>query len=322
MSPHTTTASDPDASSAERPGPSARLEDSLSKANKSVALALTVAAWLVASPAQALDNDLVLSRYATFEPEPCGANMQNICGQVQADQQAFENLALDLGEVFAPRFANPAETLGQAGFAISMMGSLSFIDEQSEYWRTGLEDGDPPPAMFTGHLQIRKGLPFSFEVAGDMAYLSNSEMFAMGAHVKWALHEGFYYFPDVAVRGTVNTILGSEYLNLLTAGWDVSISKDFGLGSVISVAPFAGYQNLYVVSSSRLINAFPQDPSPPQTGTSGEVFAPEFVFEQSTQSVNRFFGGARLNVWIMSFVLEGVLGNNVNQLTLSGGVDF
>jgi hypothetical protein len=45
--------------------------------------------------------------------------------------------------------------------------------------------------------------------------------------------------------------------------------------------------------------------------------------------VNRVFFGARLNVWILNFVLEGVLASPSNenagavtQATFSGGVDF
>lgn len=295
----------------------------MSKITKSASALLTVAcALLVSAPAQARDNDLVLSRLSSFEPSPCANAPQNICGVVNADQDSFNLLVTDLGEVFAPRLANPAETLGEAGFAFGAMASLSFIPADADHWQTAVEDGNPESTLLTGHVQVRKGLPFSFEVAGNMSYLGNSEMFAMGADLKWALHEGFFYMPDVAVRGSVNTILGSEYLNLITAGWDVSLSKDFGIAGTLSIAPFAGYQNLYVIGSSRLINAYPQDPRPPQTSEDGDVFAPEFVFEQYTTSVNRFFLGARLNVWVLSFTLEGMLGNNVNQLTFSGGVDF
>ncbi len=277
---------------------------------------------LFATDAQALDNDLVLSRLATFDATPCGENGQSICGEARPDQDKFNALAADLGQVFAPRLANPAETLGEAGFALAVMGSISTIDEQAAHWQDTISDGDPPGAFFTGHVQVRKGLPFSFELAGNMSYMTNSEMFAVGADVKWALHEGFFYMPDVAVRGSVNTVLGAEYLNLLNVGWDVSASKDFGLGGVLSIAPFIGFQNLYTISSSRLINAFPQDPRPPQTSSTGEVFAPEFVFEQNRATSNRFFLGARLDVWILNFVLEGVYGGAVNQFTFTGGLDF
>lgn len=288
-----------------------------------------IIAMLTPAVASARDNDLVLSRYTSFDERECVSDngpTGEICGIVEKDTEAFQNLVVDLGEVFGSRFANPAETLGEAGFAFGVMTSLSFIPNDEEYWQDVVEDQDPGPALFTAHVQVRKGLPFSFELVGNMSYLSNSEMFAMGADLKWALHEGFTYMPDVAVRGSVNTLLGAEALNLFTAGWDISVSKDFGVAGLMSIAPYAGYQNLYIIGSSRLINAFPQDPRPPQTGDTGgqaNTFAPETVFEQYNTDINRFFLGTRLNVWVLSFVLEGVISDaNVRQLTLSLGADF
>lgn len=288
-------------------------------------------ACLMPTSAHAGENDLVLTRFATFDPKqfdtaqfPCAL----ACGQVQPDQASFNRLVHDLGEVFAPRLVSPAETLGEAGFAFIFLTSFSFIPADQDYWKTVVEDNNPESTMVTGHVQMRKGLPFSFELAGNMSYLFGSEMFTMGADVKWSLNEGFYYMPDVAVRGSVNTLLGSDELNLVTAGWDVSISKSFGISGVMSLAPYVGYQQLFIIGTSRLINAYPQDPRPPQSSDGEDpadqsgIFSPEFVFESYNGKADRFFLGARLNVWIMSFVLEGVLGNKVNQFTVSTGVDF
>ncbi len=277
----------------------------------------------VAAPASAGDNDLVLSRFAKFNPNT-SPGCTHACGTVEPNVKLFEDLLLDLGQVFAPRFIGPAETLGEAGFSFVMMTSLSTIEHQKEHWQEGVQDRDPSSSLFTGHLQIRKGLPFSFEVAGNMAYLFASEMFTMGADVKWALNEGFYYFPDVAVRGTVNTLMGASDLNMVTAGWDVSVSKGFGISGVMSLTPYLGYQQLYIIGSSRLLNAYPQDPRPPQYNPTvpQETFSPEFVFSQKTMQVDRFFLGGRLNVWILSFTLEAVLADTVNQFTFAGGLDF
>jgi hypothetical protein len=282
---------------------------------------------LTALPANSAENDLVLSRFGTFERTE-NPNCTDACGRVVKDRDSFKKLARDLGQVLAPRFVNPAETLGEAGFAVNLMTSLSFIDNDADYWREAVEDRNPSSSLFTAHLQIRKGLPFSFEIATDMSYLFASEMFNLGGQVKWALNEGFYYFPDIAVRGTVNTLLGSQDLNMVTAGWDISISKAFDIAGVTSLAPYAGYQQLHIIASSRLLNAYPQDPRPPQfddnpgDADGDQTFSPEFVFSQHSQAINRFFVGTRLNVWIMSFTLEGVLSENVTQVTLSGGVDF
>lgn len=296
---------------------------------------------LASAPALGGPNDFDLSGFSTFEPSPDPDNnnsitaCDDICGYAQPNEQKFQDFAADVGQVFAPRMAAPAETLGEAGFAMNLMTSFSFIPNDQQYWQDVVEDGDPPGTLLTAHLQVRKGLPFSFEFAGDMMYLAGSEMFNLGTQLKWALNEGFYYFPDIAVRGTVNTLMGNEDLNLLNAGWDVSVSKAFDLGGVMSLAPYVGYQQLHVFASSRLLNAYPQDPRPPQFDDSKQVdpnaspdndfdttFAPEYVFSQYHTAVNRFFIGTRLNVWIMSITLEGVLAETVNQFTVSAGVDF
>lgn len=287
---------------------------------------MTLAVLMTAGPATALENDLVLSRYAEFDPQEFGT-CTNACGIVKPNGELFEALVTDLGQVLAPRLANPAETLGEAGFAFNMMTSFSFIDEHDEHWVRAVEDRNPEPVIPTAHLQIRKGLPFSLELAGNMGYLFSSEMFTLGADVKWALNEGFYFFPDLAVRGSVNTLMGSRDMNLYTAGGDLSLSKAFGISGVMVVTPYLGYQMLFLIGSSRLLNAYPQDPRPPQfdqdtpAGTGSTTFSPEFVFSQYTTNVNRFFFGARVNVWVLNFVAEGVLGP-VPQATISGGLDF
>lgn len=306
------------------------------KFRRVMAVLVLGAGLLASSSAIAGPNDFDLSRFATFEPNPDPDNNNSVnecvdaCGRAVADEQKFQDFATDVGQVFAPRLAAPAETLGEAGFALNLMTSFSFIPNQEPYWQEVVEDRDPPGTLLTAHLQVRKGLPFSFEFAGDMMYLAGSEMFSLGTQLKWALNEGFYYFPDIAVRGSVNTLMGNEDLNLLNAGWDVSVSKAFDLGGVMSLAPYVGYQQLHVIASSRLLNAYPQDPRPPQfdndnvngDGTPDQTFAPEFVFSQYHQAVNRFFVGTRLNIWLVSLTFEGVLAETVNQFTVSAGVDF
>lgn len=273
---------------------------------------------LTALPAQAGDNDVVLSNFGQ-----CETSSESDCTGVAKETDNFENLSTELAQVFAPRFVNASDTLGEAGFAVNLMMSGSVIPNQEEHWQEGLE-GAPGSTLYTAHLQMRKGLPFSFELGGDLGYLLNSEMFNMGAHLQWALHEGYHYFPDIAVRGTVNNLMGSSELNLLTAGWDISASKEIEIAGVSTLTPYVGYQQLHVIASSRVLNAHPQDPRPPQYDDEdgNRNFAPEFVFDQFHEPVNRFFVGTEFDVWILNFALEGVLAEDVTQVTLGGGVDF
>jgi hypothetical protein len=280
-----------------------------------------------AGAAHAADNDFVLSRYAEFEAnsnsEQCGAP----CGSAEKDEDLFHNLVTDFGQVMAPSFGAPSTTLGQAGFSVNLVPSISFVDDSAEHWQKGVEDGDPPGAMFVPALEVRKGLPFSFEIAGTMSHISGSDMFTVGSQLKWALHEGFRYFPDVAVRGTVNTLTGAKELQMVTAGWDASIGYGFPLGGIMEITPYAGYQQLHIWGWSRLLNVRPQDPRAPQKDSSSEgdpdnSFNPEFVFDTFNTQVNRFFFGTRLNVWTVNLILEGTIGEDVQQGTAALGMSF
>lgn len=272
-------------------------------------------------PAQAADNDIVLSRFAEFQKQT--NNCEAVCGNVAKNTEQFENLVHDFGQVMSPRFGAPASTLGEAGFAVDLAPTLSIIDNDAEHWNTGVEDRDPESVMFVPGLIVRKGLPFSFEVAGTMGHISGSDMFTVGSQVKWSLHEGFRLFPDVAARGMVNTVVGSRDLQMLTAGWDISISKGFPLAGVLTITPYGGYQQLHIWGWSRLLNVRPQDPRAPVTGEGGNPgFNPEFVFDTHHTAVNRGFLGGRLNIWTVSLSLEGVLGEDVHQFSALLGMDF
>jgi len=291
------------------------------------AVALVATLLLGISPVLAADNDFVLSRYATFQTPDNADQCTNACGFAKSNPKLFESLVGDFGQVIGAKFLAPAETLGEAGFAVGLVPSVSFIPSDEEHWEQGVEDGNPPSALFTPQLMVRKGLPFSFELAGTMGHVAGSDMFTVGGHVKWALNEGFHKFPDVAARGTVSTLVGSQDLQMITAGWDVSVSKAFPVGGVLSLTPYGGYQQLHVWGWSRLLNVRPQDPRAPQRDPTpndmvDESFNPEFVFSNYHEAINRFFLGTRLNVWNVSLLVEGTIGEGVHQLNTSVGLDF
>lgn len=279
------------------------------------------------SAASAAPHDLQLSRFLDFEvDENADDDGGRTWGYATGDDELFHQFAREFGQVMAPRPGAPAETLGQAGFGVKASTSLSAIPAGEEQWTTAAEGRNPAAALFTSQLQVRKGLPFSFELGGNLTHLGASQVFAMGADLRWALHEGYAYFPDIGARGSVNTVVGAPELNMVNAAWDISMSKSFGVGGVMSLTPYLGYQQLYTVASTRVLNAYPQDPRPPQTLSRDDDrdlnFAPEYVFGQETHQINRFFGGLRLNTWILSFTLEALIGEEVNQFSLNTGVEF
>lgn len=284
-------------------------------------LVLCALAWPQLATAD--DNDLKLHRLARCAE---GTQPGTTC-IAQPDAEAFVNLTQGLGMVFAPAFLSPAESLGEAGFAVGFATKFS-LPESGDYWRAldgvGPEGGDP--GLLTQlQLHARKGLPFSFEIDGVMSWLTDSELFYIGGGLKWALSEGWLYVPDLAVRGSGGTVTGSPDMTLSTAGVDVSISKAFGLGGFFSLTPYAGYSHVWTIGSSRVIDA---DPGFGITPTGN--YQPEFVFEdpedagESTiiRDQPRGFAGMRFVIDYFAFSVEGSWAERVQNYAINIGADF
>ncbi|MBH24719.1 MAG: hypothetical protein CMH57_09765 [Myxococcales bacterium] len=300
-------------------------------------LALLVAAAQLTSLAQiaeAGDKDLVLRRLAERVPVDENGNPTDEASafgfNAEPDEQAFKALSRDMGLIFAPRVLAPAETLGQAGFDIGTSLSFSTVDDNAEHWRA-LQSGGDPGAFTTGQIFVRKGLPFSFEIGSELTYLFESETFAVGADLKWALNEGFLYLPDFAIRLATNNVVGNPDMNLTNVGYDLTLSKAFGLAGIVNIAPYVGYNSLWVISSSRLLDVAPDDPTPPEIipcdGTDPNCveelrYQPEFVFGTEIQQVNRFFGGARFIFGYATVTLEAAGSSDVQNYSGSVGFDF
>lgn len=281
-------------------------------------LALVVALSAV-GPAFAGDKDLVLRRLSDR------VESQTSPGHFNADPDlpAFRALSRDLGVVMGPKFLAPAETLGQAGFDVGLEFSFTNVNTNADHWRA-LESQDAGAGFATGQLHVRKGLPFSFEIGGSLTHLFESEMYAVGTELKFSLNEGFFYLPDFAVRGTFNTVVGASDLNLATTGFDVSISKSFGVVGVVNITPYAGYNYLVIFSSSRLLDVAPEDPSPPtiDEDTGDLEFQPEFVFDTQQQQLNRFFGGTRFLFGVLALTFEADISENAQTYSGRVGFDF
>lgn len=273
---------------------------------------------------------------------------------VNADNELFKGFARELGMVMSPKYLAPAESLGLAGFAVGLEASFSTIDNQKEHWKKASPDQGKTTAqtLSTMQIHVRKGLPFSFELGGTMTKLFESDIIALGAELKWAFNEGFYYLPDIAVRGSVNRLLGSRDLDMLTGGVDVSISHPFGIGGMLSLTPYIGWNLLFISASSHVLDATPGLPgfTPPYCehldGTderkpdasggfreSAECvkatraantadYRGNFVLSRQRLAIHRGFGGVRIKVTRVSFVAEAALAEEVQTYSLRMAMDF
>ncbi|MDY0058443.1 MAG: hypothetical protein RBU45_01405 [Myxococcota bacterium] len=308
--------------------------------------------------ARAAINDFTLSRFGTLVRGATADCQRADCVRyVEANNELFRQFATDFGMVMSPKFLAPAETLGQAGFDIGVDASFSAIANKEPHWTMAMqEEGTAPNSLLsTMQVHVRKGLPFSFELGGTLTKLFESEAYALGGELKWAFNEGFYYLPDIAARVAVNRLLGSRDLDLLTGGFDLSISHPFGIGGMLSLTPYAGWNMLFIHASSHVLDATAGLPgfTPPYcnelTGADSRVPNPDGSFAQSPEcqkasyaaltadyranfvlsrqnwsdmAYHRGFFGLRLKITVVSLVAEAILAEEVQTYSARIGMDF
>ena len=276
---------------------------------------------------------------------------------VVADNAAFRSLMSELGVVFAPPLLSPADTQGFGGYSLSVDMGWTMINPKklSEdakingkhwYWRAAesvseaaFAGGDirsdkaaaardrisqelPPSFAPTVAVMARKGLWFpvpSFELGVGFKHLIGSRMWAPLVTAKVALAEGYqgWPIPALAVRGSASRVVGSQDFNLTVVGFDFSISKHLGLGSTLNLTPYAGYQLLWIIASSEVLDATPGVDSMGQSAAAAgrdplgmnrctvPDCAGDFTFlPQAYTTRHRAFFGAKLNFFIASLLVE------------------
>lgn len=255
----------------------------------------------VATPAAADPNDLVLARLAT----PVTDNAGNVTAYVPENLE-FRSLASQLGVVLAPHLLTPADTNGFGGFQMTVDYASTSIDSTASYWR--VRESGSASSMRTVGFFVRKGMWFpvpSFEVGAGAVHLIDSQTWAGQLYAKLALHEGYHDLPipSLAVRGAVSRMMNQRELDLTVASLDVIVSKHFGIGGTWRFDPFVGWNVLFIVPRSEVLDPTPNiDPLKP--GNESDALL-NFVFHDQTNIVrNRFFAGAKLQYYVFQLTLE------------------
>jgi hypothetical protein len=241
-------------------------------------LVLTAAALAIVSfpqDAHAGKYDLDLTRL--------GSDAQ---GNITKDDGEFRSLSSELGTVVALQPMDPADSLGLSGFAVSADITVNTISNDERYW-TAPTGGSADAVIPTLQLMGRKGLWPGLEIGGGATHVFDSSMWAMGGYAKFALHEGFHHLPipSIAVRGSFSRLLGAKDFNLTTAGVGVTVSHVFGVGKTFSLTPYVGYEALFVISRSQVLDSTPAcDEFPDNFNEDQCTGAPgtsEFVYKSS-----------------------------------------
>lgn len=258
------------------------------------------ACWIAPAIARAGKYDLDLTRLGSLDGS----------GNLVQDNAGFRSLSSELGTVMAPRPVDPADSLGLSGFAISADVGINTIGGGRDYWaRTtrGGADNVAPTLQVMG----RKGLWPGIEVGAGATHLFDSRMWAISGYGKISLHESFrkLWIPAIALRVQGSRVLGAKDINMTTVAPSVSASYQIGLGKTFALAPYVGYEALFIISRSTVLAAnpncdqFPDDYNEcPSTGQSDE-----FVFQNAGAIVrHRPYFGMRMQFAVIRLVFEAM----------------
>jgi hypothetical protein len=188
----------------------------------------------------------------------CPAGQQCIA----EDLDGFDDFAAQIGSALAPRMIGPADTLGSRRFEVALITGILGLDTTRTYWTSDPADGrpgvarDPGSLLTTTHVRVRKGLPYSFQVGGQVSHLYQSDLWGISAEIGWALVEGFRSAPDILLTAGIGTLLGTRDMLMIQVSPAVIVSKRFGVAGLFSLAPSVGYNLLYLNSSTHLTSTW------------------------------------------------------------------
>lgn len=247
---------------------------------------------LIASTVAAADPyDIRL--YKLGNPVPGGAGFD------PAANARFRAFAREFAAGLTSANLMPPETLGHAAFSITAelsavsfdQGTVTLPTERLNPDRSGIEGMLLIPSM-----HIRKGLPWSFEIGARAGWIEKSRMAVGTGEIKWALNEGFVFLPDLGARGYVTRLFNTKDFDLTAAGLDLGIGKQFAIGGMITLTPYAGWNLVWVAANSNSIDFDPGRTYESSITSPAAQFQNTGVYDEVTMganSHNRFYGGLR-----------------------------
>jgi hypothetical protein len=263
---------------------------------------------LAASAARAEVNDIQLWRLG--HPSPLGCTRCDGSGgdppeAADAGAQArFHRFATTLGLAFAPPFLETAGTVGQAGFEVGVSSSQALLRIANDAWPTAGTQGTgaPPGVLVLPALTVRKGLGGSVELGAAVSWLVNSQMMAISAELRWALLDGLAWAPDLALRAWGTRVIGTQDLDLASAGADAQLSRSFGVAGMIKLQPYLQGGIAMVNAMSGVVDFKPgvENPASP--------IADDGVFKTVNMLKNRYLRGAVGLRMVAGAVVLGVEG--------------
>ena len=187
------------------------------------------------------------------------------------DNASFELLAMELAGALAPTVRAPAASGGMRSFYVGLSSSASTIRSQQRYWARGTRGADPSAeqnnavdSLLSFHrLDVRKGLPFGFEVGSSVGFGLNTSLWMIAAELKLALFEGYRSglgaLPEVALRAVTQAVVGSPQLSLQTQALDITLSKPIVVHQEHTLTPLMALQLLFLRARSSAVDLTPRE---------------------------------------------------------------
>jgi hypothetical protein len=268
------------------------------RAALSVALVFTLALVAQVRAARALGLDPALHGLCS-----------DCTGNLTPNEPAFAGLAQSYGLLLSSPVLAPANTIGINAFEMDMSYSLTNFSGDTSVWGAALTNNSKLSNASSTHFTIRKGLPYSFELEGQLGYLLGSELWTIGGAAKWSYHEAMRAFPiDFTARFSGNRLVGSTQLDLSTLGVDFALGTQFGVKGVMNIAPYVAYSPLWIYAGSNTLDATPGKYDAPEilirNNAEGSYAASTFVFPQRVYTANRVSVGMRFLVGLIKLTPE------------------
>jgi hypothetical protein len=248
----------------------------------------------------------------------CGESCVN-GGWPIPNQNAFNGLARSYGLALAPLDLSPANTIGINAVETEFSFAFSSLTDDSSSWVSAVNTTTPPTQLNTTRFTLRKGLPYSFELQGQLGYLLDSELWTLGAGVKWALNEAVRSFPiDLSLHAHANRLAGSTQLDLSTVSYGASLGTQFGILGMVNIAPFVSYRPMMIFAGSTTLDATPGKFDAPGTGMDSGSTA--FVFSRTEETINRASAGLRFLFGVLRLTGEFMWTPHQTNINVSLGL--
>jgi len=211
-------------------------------------------------------------------------------------QSSFDWVVRELAIAIAAPPTHSVSSLGMFEFELSTDHRLSFVHDDtgagSSPWSEMAEDGEASVVQYIPRVMVRKGLPYSFEVGGNVGWLGISRQFVVGGYGRWAMLDGWTKVPDAAIQISYDGYVGNDGMDLGVFQLALSLGYTFETRGALSssgsqFSPFLGYG--YLMTHAQPLTDL--DGVGPVTAWAKDAAA---GVDPREFRIHRFFGGMQI----------------------------